>query len=117
MLLLFMLSIGISINLHADILSESHDACNAGDPGACNHLGNIYQKGNGVKQDDAKAKKFYSDACNGGSARACYALGLMFSEGTMVQQNDSKAKSFFEKSCNGGYTKGCQEHKKMKDHR
>jgi len=116
-ILLYILFLGITINLNADILLESHEACSAGDPGACYNLGNMYSMGKGVKHDNAKAKKFYFDACNKGSARACYALGLIFSEGTIVQKNITKAKSFFEKSCNGSYTKGCKEYKTIKNHR
>jgi len=39
-------------------------ACDAGDDLGCDELGDLYRDGNGVQQDLAKAKSYYSKACS-----------------------------------------------------
>lgn len=41
----------------------------------CYHLGDMYRKGHGVKQDKDKAVKFYTKACHEGILHACSNLG------------------------------------------
>ena len=79
---------------------------------ACATLGMIYENipelGDlGVKQDLAKAFKFYKKACNGGYARGCFGLGGFYFEGKEVTKDDKKALEFFKKACDMGDKESC----------
>lgn len=41
-------------------------------------LGNIYQKGLGVKKDPIRAKKYYNNACLQENDEACHALQTLY---------------------------------------
>jgi len=47
------------------------DSCNANDVRGCAYLGFMYEKGEGVKPDKAKAKEFYDRACELGFKESC----------------------------------------------
>ena len=79
---------------------------------ACATLGMIYENipvlGDlGVKQDLAKAFKFYKKACDGGYARGCFGLGGFYFEGKEVAKDDKKALEFFKKACDMGNKESC----------
>nr|WP_314070854.1 tetratricopeptide repeat protein [uncultured Campylobacter sp.] len=79
---------------------------------ACATLGMIYENipvlGDlGVKQDLAKAFKFYKKACDGGHARGCFGLGGFYFEGKEVTKDDKKALEFFKKACDMGDKESC----------
>ena len=81
---------------------------------ACATLGMIYENipvlGDlGVKQDLAKAFKFYKKACDGNDYEACSNLGTLYSEGQGegVKQDSKKAIKLYTKACDGGYAAGC----------
>ena len=79
---------------------------------ACATLGMIYENipvlGDlGVKQDLAKAFKFYKKACDGGYARGCFGLGGFYFEGKEVIKDDKKALEFFKKACDMGDKESC----------
>ena len=79
---------------------------------ACATLGMIYENipvlGDlGVKQDLAKAFKFYKKACDGGYARGCFGLGGFYFEGKEVAKDDKKALEFFKKACDIGDKESC----------
>jgi len=61
----------------------------------------------GVKQDLAKAFKFYKKACDGGYARGCFGLGGFYFEGKEVTKDDKKALEFFKKACDMGDKESC----------
>ena len=78
----------------------------------CATLGMIYENipvlGDlGVKQDLAKAFKFYKKACDGGQAFSCFELGEFYYEGKSVEKDKKKALELFEKACDTGYESGC----------
>jgi len=79
---------------------------------ACVTLGMIYENipvlGDlGVKQDLAKAFKFYKKACDDGHARGCFGLGGFYFEGKEVTKDDKKALEFFKKACDMGDKESC----------
>ena len=106
-----------------EVISEMEKACESGKGFAnenvtvkyeevCGYLGGVYENipelGDlGVKQDLAKAFKFYKKACNGGYARGCFGLGGFYFEGKEVTKDDKKALEFFKKACDMGYESGC----------
>ena len=59
-------------------------SCDDGNATACNHLGFMYENGEGVTRDPARAASLYQQACDGGYAEACNDLGLMYRNGRTV---------------------------------
>ncbi|WP_297880965.1 tetratricopeptide repeat protein, partial [uncultured Campylobacter sp.] len=106
-----------------EVISEMEKACESGKgfanengtvkyEEACATLGMIYENipvlGDlGVKQDLAKAFKFYKKACDGGHARGCFGLGGFYFEGKEVTKDDKKALEFFKKACDMGDKESC----------
>ena len=106
-----------------EVISEMEKACESGKGFAnenvtvkyeevCGYLGGVYENipelGDlGVKQDLAKAFKFYKKACDGGHALSCFGLGGFYHEGKAVAKDDKKALGFFERACDTGYESGC----------
>lgn len=106
-----------------EVISEMEKACESGKSFAnenvtvkyeevCGYLGGVYENipelGDlGVKQDLAKAFKFYKKACDGGHALSCFGLGGFYHEGKAVAKDDKKAIEFFERACDTGYKSGC----------
>jgi uncharacterized protein len=83
-------------------------ACDAGDPKRCDDLARIYQKGDGVQKDVAKATQLYQKACIGGEARSCGSLGLIYEKGDAnVQKDIGRAAELYQKACDGGFAEGC----------
>jgi len=58
---------------NADITTAegAKKACDRGNAQGCFNLGLMYTKGQGVKQDDFKAKELFGKACDGEVARGC----------------------------------------------
>ena len=81
--------------------------CDGGDAESCFDLALLYDKGEEVDQDHARAAELYEQACDGGDARGCMGLGLAYSEGEGVPQDHARAAQFYEIACDDGYTAGC----------
>lgn len=106
-----------------EVISEMEKACESGKnftnenatvkhEEVCGYLGGVYENipalGDlGVKQDLAKAFKFYKKACDGGHARGCFGLGGFYFEGKEVTKDDKKALEFFKKACDMGDKESC----------
>jgi TPR repeat protein len=58
-------------------------------------LGEIYDNGQGVSQDNAEAAKWYRKAADQGHANAQYNLGVMYSTGQGVPQDYVEAHKWF----------------------
>ena len=74
---------------------------------AQNNLGAMYYSGQGVRQDDAEALRWYRKAAEQGVAEAQYNLGLMYANGHGVHQDFDLSKEWFGKACDGGFQVGC----------
>ncbi|ADO81045.1 sel1 repeat family protein [Haemophilus influenzae] len=77
-------------------------------------LGVMYAKGQGVKQDDVEAVKWYRKAAEQGYADAQAMLGFSYLLGQSgVQVNKSLAKEWFGKACDNGDQNGCEYYGKL----
>ena len=77
-------------------------------------LGVMYAKGQGVKQDDVEAVKWYRKAAEQGYADAQAMLGFSYLLGQSgVQVNKSLAKEWFGKACDNGEQVGCEYYSKL----
>ena len=66
---------------------ELEGLANLGEPRAQYDLALLYDKGLGVPQSDAEARRWYTRAAEHGDARAQYNLGLMYMNGQGVEPN------------------------------
>ena len=85
-----------------------------GDANVQFNLGVMYAKGQGVKQDDFEAVKWYRKAAEQGYADAQAMLGFSYLLGQSgVQVNKSLAKEWFGKACDNGDQNGCEYYGKL----
>jgi TPR repeat protein len=94
--------------LRAEAITMHLNACEANEAKSCSVVGNMYFKGEGVKQDFAKAAKPLEKACNQGEIRSCTLLGLLYERGDGVAQNLSQALTIYQKACHFGDPLGCK---------
>ena len=76
---------------YATALRECTPLAEQGFASAQHNLGVMYEKGQGVPQDDKTALKWYSLAAEQGFANAQYNLGLMYANGEGVPEDDAEA--------------------------
>ena len=74
-----------------------------GDASAQFNLGLMYDNGQGVKQDDVDAVKWYRKAAEQGYAKAQFNLGVMYHNGLGVKQDDVEAVKWYRKAAEQGY--------------
>mgnify|MGYP001080174181 CR=1 FL=1 len=84
-----------------------------GDANVQFNLGVMYAEGQGVKQDDFEAVKWYRQAAEQGYANAQAILGFSYLLGKGVQVNKSLAKEWFGKACDNGDQGGCKYYGKL----
>ena len=75
----------------ATALQEWRPLAEAGDAVAQYYLGNMYDYGQGVRQDYAEAVKWYRLAADQGDASTQYNLGYMYRNGVGVPQDYAEA--------------------------
>lgn len=87
-------------------LEQYRTAAEKGNAEAQNRLGLLFYKGEGVKQDYAKALAWFQASANQGNKDAQYHLGLMYYfQMTMSGNQDEKALVYFKKAAQQGHKK------------
>ncbi len=71
-------------------------AAERGDADAQEQLGTAYQKGDGVKQDDVVADKWFLKAARQGNAQAQFDLGFAYRGGFGVQRDEVQSYMWFD---------------------
>ena len=84
------------------------DACDGGDLIACNVFALMYEYGDGVTRDPARATSLYQRACEGGLLVGCTNLGLMYEAGFGVTQDLARARGLYQVACEGGELLACR---------
>jgi TPR repeat protein len=85
-----------------DAFGSFERAANAGDAGAMVNLGFAYERGNGVPQDLAEARKWYEKAATAGNAYGMRNLGILYRDGSGVAKDSAQARKWFEKAVAAG---------------
>ena len=67
------------------------------------NLALMYDKGEGVPENDAEAVKWYRKAADQGYVKAQYNLALMYANGEGVPENDAEAVKWYRKAAEQGY--------------
>ncbi len=81
--------------------SLTQRAADKGDPNAQIALALLYQKGQGVPKDDAKAAAIFEKLANQGFPGAQYNLGVMYRDGIGVPKDASKAAAWLSLAVQG----------------
>ena len=68
------------------------------------YLGYIYETGDGVEQDGAKAAEWYTKAADSGHTDAMNYLGYIYEHGDVVEQDVAKAVGWYTKAADLGNT-------------
>ena len=101
-LTLFLAAAMLSVSAMAADFNQIQRLANQGNATAQVKLGMFYYKGEGVRQDYAKAREWYERSANQGNPLAQGVLGLIYYHGEGVRQDHSKAFELFQKSANQG---------------
>jgi len=72
------------------------DRAGKGDPQAMTMVGHLYQTGQGIRQDVARAAEWFQLGADHGDREAQLALGLLYLNGTGVKADKAHARSLFE---------------------
>ncbi|GIT51096.1 MAG: hypothetical protein Ct9H300mP15_13090 [Gemmatimonadota bacterium] len=78
----------------ARVASLYEQACDGGEPLACNNLGVRYHRGGGVVRDMDRAVGLYQQACDGGAMPGCINLANRYRSGGT--RNLARAADFHE---------------------
>ena len=74
-----------------------------GDPEAQTRLGTLYQRGNGVPEDDAEGVAWYRRAAGQGYADAQFLLGFVYSNGEGVPLDYAESLASFHRAAEQGH--------------
>ncbi len=77
---------------------------------ACYDLAVLYETGEDLAEDEAKAKELYEKACqsNDPDATACNNLAVMYQQGRAVEADQDKAAELYRRACELGSMLGCR---------
>jgi len=93
---------------YATALQEWRPLAEQGDASAQFNLGWMYDKGEGVPQDDREAVRWYRRAAEQGDAKAQNNLGVMYNNGEGVAQDYITAHVWFNIAAANGNTKASE---------
>ena len=79
-------------------LRAYREAADLGHPVAMNNLGHLFEQGNGVEQDYAKAREWYAKAVAEGNPAAMGNLGRLYDSGEGGTQDYAKARELYEQA-------------------
>jgi hypothetical protein len=78
------------------------------EPKACNIVGELYRRGEGVGKDAAKAAEFHGKACDKGLILSCAVEAQLRYQGAEgLQPDKARARIAFEKSCSPEFLDSC----------
>jgi uncharacterized protein len=78
----------------------------AGDAAAQFELGRDYEDGKGVRQDNAKAVKWFRKAAEQGNSQGQNSLGVMYADGRGVKRNKHEAVHWYRMAADNGLPEG-----------
>ena len=116
----FLLSLGISAMLYANVFEEKTLDCDAGHAKACLEAGKIYSahayKAKGYDKDQAASKvaSLYKKSCEFGHAEGCTAYAMQYAS-DKEKDPHKNAQYYFQKACDGGDYTACTILKMMPD--
>jgi hypothetical protein len=89
-------------NSHRLELKSLAQAFANGNAAAAREIGFMYYRGNGVRQDDAKAIEWFKKAAERGDLQSQVNLGQMYENGLSVPQSSEESARWFQAAANQG---------------
>lgn len=100
---LFLAVVTLSVSAMALDAANVQRFANQGNASAQFNLGLMYDRGEGVRQDYAKAIEWYTKSANQGDADAQFSLGVIYLKGRGVSPDYPKAAEWYQKAANQGH--------------
>jgi hypothetical protein len=93
---------------YSEAMPLFNQACSGGKTNSCYYLGLMYDFGQGVAQDAARATAFYSKSCNAGDGAACFHLGMLrdYQPGSVIC-NSPAVNVTASRACDSGNAMSC----------
>lgn len=83
-------------------------ACRRGEAEGCELQADLYNKGEGVSVDLARAARLYKQACDAANRpNSCFNFGLMAERGRGLAQNEQVGLHYYRLACRAGSLAGC----------
>lgn len=79
----------------------------ASDIASCAIIGNMYLNGQGISEDQFKAKEYFTKACEAKEQEGCVGIGKLHLTGVSARKDFNKAKEYFISACNNKNQNGC----------
>ena len=83
----------------SNLIKKLDKECSQGDSSACLSLGEFYQTGEEVREDQVKALFYYEKACDLDNSVSCSIAGSYYASGIGVESDRDKAIKLFAKGC------------------
>jgi len=96
-----------SVELTVAAARKFSAACRDDEAASCSALGVMYELGEGVPRDAARALVLYEKACADDNERSCVNLGAALSRGVGTTQDEHRAGLLLSKACDAGEMLGC----------
>lgn len=105
-ILFYLLTITLITALNASTADERkasfEEACDEGNTLSCYNMGVMYDRGDGIEEDDVKALDFYIKACDKDYLQSCSRAAVLYEEGKGIKEDMNKAFGLYSKACGGG---------------
>jgi hypothetical protein len=88
-------------------IANDQQACDLGSAGACRRLGEVYNAGDGVSQNDECATALLQRACDLGDMVGCLYLGMAYEAGRGIVQDVAHAAVLYRRACDHGEHEAC----------
>lgn len=89
------------------VAEQTIKACDMGSHWACNNLGYLYVRGEGVDKDAGRGFALFQKACTKEHANGCDSLGEAYEKGYGTPVDLAKAKESYARACEWGFVKAC----------
>jgi hypothetical protein len=107
---------GASDNSAAAAAPCFRKSCDMGNADACRGLAGMFDFGQGIEPNRARATQFWAKAvklhetgCEGGGLRDCFELGILMYRGQGISEDRAEATRLYRQACDGGNANGCVE--------
>jgi uncharacterized protein len=90
-----------------EALALYRKGCDGGDGDSCGAAGQMYLRGNGIKQDKAEALALFRKGCEASAAFSCGQAGRMYRTGDGVAQDKARAVELLRSACDKNYLESC----------
>ena len=88
---------------YSQVFTQVRKAAEQGDAKAQSSLGFMYDKGEGIPEDDQEAVRWYRKAAEQGDAKGQFGLGGMYDKGEGVPQDYREALKWYRKAADQGH--------------